>query len=194
MIKADTPNLWEIRNDLGEAKAKAILVTALIHLARLVNVERNLTDEQIGEIANDTINEYGYLKVEEIKYIFKKAVKKEKVFGRLDYNVVMGWIDEYDRQRTDLCIDISNQRDSEEESRVTATDDAISFEGYRKGLSERAKNGDEAAVELLADMGNQNASTMKLMTAEERHQKELDFKSYYYQYLNQKCKGKKTNI
>ena len=62
MVKADTPNLWTIRNNIGRVKAIAILVNALVQTARLINVENNLTEAQIGELANDIVDEYGFLK------------------------------------------------------------------------------------------------------------------------------------
>ena len=101
MIKADTPNLWEIRNHTDHPTAIGIIVLALLYTARLVNVESNLNEDQIGEIANDVLNDYGYLKVEEVKYILKTAVRTKKIFGRLDYNVVMEWFEEYDSKRTE---------------------------------------------------------------------------------------------
>lgn len=186
MIKADTPNLWEMRLTIGHVKTKAVVITALLWLARLVNVERNLDEPQIAEIAEDIINEYGYLKAEEIKYIFKQSMRKNKIFGRLDYNVVMGWIDEYDNHRTDLCIDLTEQQDSETDSRVSISEGAVSFEEYKAALTCRAEEGEGKAAELLSEINNPKESTMKLLTAEEKHQKELDFKQFYYNHYLKK--------
>lgn len=93
MIEAETPTLWDIRQRLGHPAAVAILVNAFIHAAKLVNLDKNLTVEQIGEAANDILESHGYLKVEEIKYLLKHALRTQNVYGRLDYNVLMNWVD-----------------------------------------------------------------------------------------------------
>ena len=106
MIEADTPTLWELRKSLGHAATIAILVKAFIHAAKLVNLDKNLTIEQIGEAANDTLEGYGCLKVEEIKYLLKRALRTQNVYGRLDYNVIMTWVERYDAERTEEAMRI----------------------------------------------------------------------------------------
>lgn len=187
MIKAETPNLWEIKAELGIVKTKAVLFTALIHLARLVNVERNLNEVQMGEIANDIVSDYGYMKVEEIKFIFKNAVRSEKIFGRLDYNVVMGWIKEYSTERTELCIDISNQEETRLANETTKSSAAISWEQYLDNLWSLAFYADADAVGKLFQIQDSKQSKSVLLTSEEKHQKEVDFKQFYFnKYLKKK--------
>lgn len=185
MIKADTPNLWEIRSNTNHAVAVAILVKALLHLARLVNVERNLNEVQIGEIAGDVIEEYGYLKVEEVKYILKRAAKAEKIFGRLDYNVVMGWFEQYATERVTLCVDISNQESTEEQNAPLVSADAtMSYGEYMEQLEIKAKNGDKEAEAKIAAMSID--TTDKPETPDNIRQKEITFRQWYHQYINQK--------
>lgn len=187
MIKAETPNLWEIKAALGIVKTKAILFTALIHLARLVNTERNLNEVQIGEIADDIISDYGYMKVEEIKHIFKHGVRNEKIFGRLDYNVVMGWIKDYDARRTEYCIDISNQEETRVANEPSKSATAMTWGQYMDSLWNLATYADADAVEKLSQIQDVTPSKARLFTAEEKRRREVDFKQFYYNhYLKNK--------
>ncbi len=182
MIMSDTPNIWELKSYIGKVKTRAVLANALLWLAELVNVERNLTDAQIAEIVDDLIEDYGYLKVEEIKYVLKNSVRENKIFGRLDYAVVMKWFADYDSARTEHCIDISNQEETQAANRFRDDFGTISFDDYLSRLKTRAANGDETAKRLLADMDNPPESRMKLLTAEEKHKKELDFFKWKIEY------------
>lgn len=188
MIIADTPNLWEIRLATNHATAVGIVVKALIHTARLVNLEKNLTESQIGEIANDVIDEFGYIKVEELKYILKRAVRNEKIFARLDYNVIMNWFEEYDKERTDIAIDISNQQESEQaNSKATTTSEEISFNEYHALLKQRVADGDERAKQILEDIESRQDKGLTLLTSDEKREKEIAFKQWFYgDYLKNK--------
>lgn len=184
MIKADTPNLWQLRKLMGEVKTKAVVVYALVWLSELVNVERNLTEAQVGEIANDVIEEYGNLKVEEVKYILKSAVRENKIFGRLDYAVVMKWFEDYAAMRVGHCIDISDQEGTQEANQSTETPGAISFEDYAASLRERADGGDKEAQARLGEIEAMSRGP-RLLTEEEKHQKELEYFKCKYQIYNQ---------
>lgn len=152
MIEADTPTLWEISNRLGRPAAVAILVNAFIHAAKLVNLDKNLTIEQIGEAANDTLDGHGQLKVEEVKYLLKRAMRTQNVYGRFDYNVLMNWIEEYDAERTEEAVRLSEQRETAEANALPGevAPGAISMEEYMKQLREKAAQGDEKAAQYLA--------------------------------------------
>lgn len=176
MIKADSPNLWEIRNRTDHATVVAILVTAMIHLSRLVNLpkECNLNRDQIGEIANDVVEEYGYLKPEEVKYIFKQAIRENKIFGRLDYAVVMKWIDDYDKSRLEYSIRISDQQETQQANQALTTPESMSFEEYVILVKQRAENGDMDAIECLANIEKMQQQP-ELLTIEGKHQKDVEF-------------------
>ena len=126
MIEAETPTLWELRSQLGHPAAIAILVNAFIHAAKLVNLDKNLTTEQIGEATNDTLEQHGQLKVEEIKFLLKRALQKQNVYGRLDYNVLMNWIEQYDNERTEEAMRISEQKESQERNNIPPSHGAMS--------------------------------------------------------------------
>jgi len=183
MIEADTPTLWELRKSLGHAATIAILVKAFIHAAKLVNLDKNLTIEQIGEAANDTLEGYGCLKVEEIKYLLKRALRTQNVYGRLDYNVIMTWVERYDAERTEEAMRISDQEAAQLMNEIKEAPNAISFEQYLINLEKRAKT-DKKAAERLADIKSMQAQKSMLLSAEEKAKKDHDFKMWRtFKYL-----------
>lgn len=185
MIEADTPSLWELRRQLGHPATIAILVSAFIHAAKLVNLDKNLTAEQIGEAANDTLEGYGYLKVEEIKYLLKRALRTENVYGRLDYNVLMRWVKQYDDERTEEAIRLSEQKETQLHNEPKPSPDAITFREYIGQLEARAKT-DESAAERLAQI-NAMMQSPKALTREEKQAKKREFLTWKtFSYLTGK--------
>lgn len=193
MIKADTPNLWEIRENLGIVKTKALIIYALACVAELVNIERNLNEPQMMELADDILTDYGYYKLEEVKYILKRAISSEKLFARLDYNIVMGWFKAYDVERTEHCIDISDQEETEKANRVEISDNAMSYEQYIAYLQEKADNGDKDAAGRLEELTGFQSELTALLTPEQQRQKEIEFKKYFFtEYLKGKNYGRQN--
>lgn len=186
MIEAESPSLWDIRRQLGHPAAVAILVNAFIHAAKLVNLDKNLTIEQIGEAANDTIEQHGQLKVEEIKFLLKRALRMQNVYGRLDYNVLMNWIEQYVAERTEEAMRISDQESSQMLNEPKAYSGAVSFNDYIADLKERAKTDKEAEI-LLDEINNPPKSTLTFLTREERAEKERKYKTWrIFKYLSGK--------
>lgn len=182
MIAADSPTLWDIRAKTDHATAVGLLVLALIHTAKLVNVENNLNETQIGEIANDVLDDMGYLKMEEVKYILKNAIRTKKIFGRLDYNVVMEWFEEYDRERTEEAIRVSD-RQAEIAQMEKPSADGISFEQYKEQLKQRAADGDTQAARWLASIERPAA---KALSRDRRDKDRDDFRRFKAELLRHK--------
>lgn len=176
MIEAETPSLWDIRRQLGHPAAVAILVNAFIHAAKLVNLDKNLTVEQIGEAANDILEAQGYLKVEEVKYLLKRALRTQNVYGRLDYNVLMNWVEQYDDERTEEAMRISEQASAQMQNAEPAPD-AVSFDAYLAGLRERAKSDHNAAL-LLESVADQLPYGKTPLSEEDKQKKEHEFKMW----------------
>lgn len=186
MIKEDTPNLWSIRNHLGHAKAVAILVNALVQTARLVNLENNLTEVQIGEIANDILNDYGFLKPVEVKYVLKNGLRNNKLYGRLDYNIIMEWFGDYVQERINTAIDLSDQYAAQAQNAPVSGEDAIGWEEYLSRLKQRAESGEKAAQSILSEMDNQGDT--KSLSADEIKAQEIDFIKWKTQYIKSRTK------
>ena len=176
MIEADTPNLWEIRNQIGHPAAIAILVKAFIHCARLVNLDtKNLSTEQMGEAANDILEYHGQLKVEEVKFLLKRAIRTERIYGRLDYNMIMNWVGAYDAERTEEAMSLSEQEESAERHNLLPSSGAMSYCEWLEGLEERALTDREAAT-LLEQIKDPPKQRLTLLPREERESRNHDFK------------------
>lgn len=188
MVKADTPNLWTIRNRLGHVKAIAILVNALVQAARLVNVDNNLTEAQIGELANDILEEYGFFKPVEVKAVLKRGLRT-KIFGRLDYNIVMEWFDDYACERTRIAMDISDQEETAAQNKPVLDTSAIGWEEYLLLLKERAKRGEKAAQDVLSELSEGGKPINELGACLDARKKEMDFLRWKARY--EKTKRKK---
>lgn len=182
MIEADTPTLWELRREIGHVATVAILVKAFIHAAKLVNLDKNLTIEQIGEAANDVLESHGQFKVEEIKFLLKRALRTQNVYGRLDYNTIMNWVEQYDIERTEEAMRISDQEATQAINSPAECTGAVSFDTYISDLRERAKTDKEAAA-LLGEIENPAPVRLTLTTSKNREQDEHDFKLYRFKYL-----------
>lgn len=188
MIEADTPNLWELRRHLGQPATVAILVKAFIHAAKLVNLDKNLTEEQIGESANDILENKGYLKVEEIKFLLKRAMRTQNVYGRLDYNVLMNWIEQYDAERTEEAMRISDQLASQEINGSKENPEAVTFREYMAALEERART-DKDAAKRLKEINELPAVTGAPVSREDRERKRHEFQMWkQFNYLLKKDK------
>ena len=187
MIKADTPNLWTIRNNLGRVKAIAILVNALVQTARLINVENNLTEAQIGELANDILDEYGFLKPVEVKAVLKRGLRS-KIFGRLDYNIIIEWFDDYICERTSIAMDISDQEETQAQNKPVTDVAAVGWEEYLLILKERAKSGEKAAQDILAQVsdGNKPMAELGQRFDARKKEKEMEFQQWKAKYTKQK--------
>lgn len=185
MIEADTPTLWDLRGQIGHAATIAIIVMAFTHAARLVNLDKNLTNEQIGEAANDILESYGHMKVEEIKYLLKRALRTQNVYGRLDYNVLMNWVGQYDAERTEEAIRISEQTELQELNAPDPQSEVMGYDEYVANLRIRAKTDDDAAA-ILKDIDNPPEQKITLLTNEERAQREHDFKMFKFKYQIQR--------
>ena len=186
MIEAETPTLWELRTRLGHPAAIAILVNAFIHAAKLVNLDKNLTPEQIGEVANDTLELHGQLKVEEIKFLLKRALRTQNVYGRLDYNVLMGWIEQYDAERTEEAMRISEREEAERlDSPYTATAPRPSvLEQLRKAADEGTPGAAEAYENLSAILSRPDCP------AKTQEQKEKEFRLWKLKHYSHERKNK----
>ena len=178
MIEAQTPTLWELRLQLGHPAAVAILVNAFIHAAKLVNLDKNLSTEQIGEAAIDTLELHGQLKVEEVKYLLKRALRTQNVYGRLDYNVIMNWVEQYDAERTEEAMRLSDEEAARQQNKSEISPETISFEEYVADLKQRSATDKDAAERL-----EQIEAMTSQPTIMQTEQKERDFQVFKLNYL-----------
>ena len=104
-----------------------------------------MNDVQVALTADLIIDRFYYLKLEEIKLCFRNAMASGKIYDRLDGNIILGWLNEYDAQRDEIVSSLSINEAHEQNNNSTG----MFYGEYIKHLTERSENGDEEAKELL---------------------------------------------
>lgn len=151
MVASRTPTLAKIKNEISLADARALLSIAVCEVCDFFNVGKNMSDTQVAITVDLILEEYWYLKLEEIKYCFRRAMRREKLYDRLDGNIIMGWLEQYDAERTEEAVRLSEQRETAEANTLPAApaEGAVTLEEYMKQLREKAAQGDEEAAQYL---------------------------------------------
>ena len=186
MVAAQTPTLAKIKNTASETEARALLYIAVCELCDFFNVGKNMSDTQVALTVDLILESYWYMKLEEIKFCFRRAMRREKLFDRLDGNIIIGWLREYDDERTEEAMRLSDSQAAREKS---PSPDAMSWAQYHAKLKELAESGDEAAQTKIKEIEEvRSTSGMRLLTKEQKHEKERDFKQYFF---NEYLKGRK---
>lgn len=186
MVAAQTPTLAKIKNKASEVDARALLYIAICEVCDFFNVGKNMNDTQVAVTIDLILESFWHLRLEEIKYCFRRAMMREKLFDRLDGNIIIGWLREYDVERTEEAMRISEQREMQQVNETSDCPEAVSFEDYVADLRNRALK-DEKAAQVLNEIDNPSPKRLNLLTNEERAQKDHDFRIWRtFNYLSRK--------
>ena len=178
MVRSGNPTIALIQNRTSLASVRALRSLAICEVCDFFNVSKNMNDTQIAMTADLIIEHYWHLRIEEIKYCFRNAMRTEKLYDRLDGNIILGWLQVYDNERTEEAMRISDQEATQQ---IEADPEAVSYEEYVSSLRQRAES-DKQAKEILEYIDKQQSSIMKLPTAEEKHLADLEFFKHKYQH------------
>lgn len=179
MVQAKTPTIAEIKNNVSLADARALLSVAVCEVCDFFNVGKNMNDTQIAITVDLILESFWYLRLEEIKYCFRRAMRREKVYDRLDGNIIIGWLNSYADERTEEAMRISEQTSAKMQN-AAPEPNAVSFDVYLAGLRERAKT-DPAAASLLESADNPALLNRAVATDEDKQRKEHEFKMWRLQ-------------
>lgn len=183
MVSSQTPTIAKIKNEASENEARAMIYIAVCELCDFFNVGKTMNDMQAALTVDLIIERFWYLRLEEIKYCFRRAMMREKLFDRLDGNIILGWLREYDNERTEECIAISERDDARKEHNVDIDSDSISFDDYVALLEQQAQT-DEDAAERLREIRATTPKRLTLLSREEREKKDHEFKMWKtFKYL-----------
>lgn len=188
MVTSQTPTIAKIKKETSETDIRALLTIAVGEVCEFFNVGKNMNPAQIALTVDLIIENFWYFKLEEVKYCFRRAMMCEKLFDRLDSNIIIGWLREYDTERTEEAMRISDQQESQELNEPKDRPGAVSYNDYLERLRERAKS-DKGAAQLLSDIDNPPPMRLTLTTSKEREAKDHDFKKWrIFSYLLKKNK------
>lgn len=148
-----------------------------------------MNDSQIAITTELIIDSPGFydLTLANIKACFREKMGSAKLYDRLDGNIIIGWLREFQSNMSDWCETYNLGRDIEKQrSDMSGSTDSISHTTYMAMLEARANDGDETAKETLADY-RKRAGTPTKEQAEARHREFLKFKA---NYLKSKKEGR----
>ena len=141
------PNVFlsTLKNDVGLTRTRATLSLFVINdVVNMFNVGKNMNAIQVATLVDDILRIYPYFKVEDLKLCFQNARTRKKVFDRLDCNVVLEWLREYDIERAETSEQISINEFKKIENNSSTT-----YEDYLTQLKDRADHGDVEAIKSL---------------------------------------------
>lgn len=149
-----------------------------------------MNDKQIAITTDLILERFWYLSVEEIKSCLRKAMMNAQVYDRLDGNMIIGWIADYDAERDEemvrLNVEEKNRYENGTPEPAQQEEGALYFEEYVALVRQRAAEGDENSIkqlEVLDQMDKRNHE----IDIKAKSLSDIEFKRWYYlEYLPSK--------
>jgi hypothetical protein len=106
----DSPvcSIGTFKRAVGEGKAVFALILILNNLVDFFNVGNSMSAKQVTATAEMIADDYGYLKIDDLRLCFNRAKKGE--FGpvyRMDGNIILSWIGQYVKEREAAADEIN---------------------------------------------------------------------------------------
>ena len=137
-----------LQNEFGLDGARALLVLAVTEVCNFFNVGKTMNATQVAITVDLIIESYFYLKLEDIKLCFHRAMHSYEAYDRLDGNVILHWIKMYDADRDEYC----SLQNSNESKRHKSNDRApirCGYDEFWDNQHKLAEAGDEEAIERV---------------------------------------------
>lgn len=111
VFSSPTCSIAKFKAEVGETKARALVVYILADVVQNLNVGKTMNDLQIARTADLILDEFFYLKPEDFKLCFDRALmgKYGVAFDRLDTQIVFSWLYKYCGDRAEKADDSSYQ-------------------------------------------------------------------------------------
>lgn len=187
MVSAKTPTIAQIKNNVSPDNARALLSIAICEVCDFFNVGKNMNDVQIALTVDLIIERFWHLKIEEIKHCFRRAIMCEKLFDRLDGNIILGWLKAYEAERTEAAISLSEQEDARRYNPTARSKDAIRPSDLLLQLKQKSEDGDASATEAYENLKELLGRAHTPKTTEE--EKKRAFRQWYHkEYMPSKTK------
>tara|TARA_R100001377_G_scaffold80161_1_gene58825 strand:- start:2352 stop:2891 length:540 start_codon:yes stop_codon:yes gene_type:complete len=120
------PTIYRSYKD-NEEKAIDILILMLIQFQDFYNCKRVMDKEQLTEIAYMISEEYRHLNYIDLAFCLKRVKAKEKIFDRIDGGLIMGWLRDYDKERTSKILQERQKQKTKEDSEWSGLGDRSSL-------------------------------------------------------------------
>ena len=103
--------LGECEHTFGLTHARAIVVLIIGELTENINVGKNMSDRQVATLAQDILDMYYYFNLGELMRQFVLMRQKGDFYDRLDGNVILRWLSNYDnRERCEICERVEQEK------------------------------------------------------------------------------------
>ena len=111
VFNSPTCSIAKFKAEAGETKARALMVYILADTIQALNVGKTMNDIQIARTSDLILDEFFYLKPEDFKLCFDRALmgKYGVAFDRLDTQIVFSWLYKYCTDRAEKADDSSYQ-------------------------------------------------------------------------------------
>jgi len=154
----ETPNLFLMKQELGEGTTIDILTLLILDAIKYFNVGKAMNPEQVKMTAELVAEEFNEVTVADLKLCFNKAKKGEYgiLYDRIDGAIVIGWINQYCDNKIGWAVNRSlnghyHVKDFESNKR----DEQI--EGINKKIGDiRKSNEIHSAQKLIDEAKKQN--------------------------------------
>lgn len=151
VFNSGEPAIASIARNMGQATARATVGYLIAEALEFFNATETMNDRQVAMTVDLILEEYPYMQPDDLKLCFRNAMKMKygRLYNRIDGQIIMGWLREYNRERCQAADMLSyNEHKAylSEEGRPT---DGVFYIEYRAGLEKRAKAGDKQAERLI---------------------------------------------
>lgn len=148
-INAPELPISTLQTELGLDGARAILVIAVNEICNFFNVGKTMNAVQVAITVDLIIERYFYLKLEDIKLCFRRAMYSHTAYDRLDGNVILSWIEKYDADRDEYCSLHSINENMLHKAKNKSPVVGCFYDEYWNSQRELAEGGDKEAIERV---------------------------------------------
>lgn len=165
--------VMHLNRSLKRRDALMAVSIAILEVKQWFNVKGNMTDRQVKMTAEMILDHPHFydLSLGNIKACFRERMMEEKLYDRLDGNIIIGWLRKFKSDMADACYEQRTTEDRLKEAEDNRND----------GLEKRA-------LDLLSHL----PTTKRYRTKEEQEQWRRDFMRYKAERLIRKL-GKEEN-
>lgn len=112
MVQKTSPMLVQIKNEKGQQAAVGVLVAMMDSCQQYFNLQQPMQPMQLALTAELIMEDYYYLRVEELQLCFRMAMKGEfgPLYNRIDGQVFFEWIKKYLTKRGQVTERIQQEK------------------------------------------------------------------------------------
>ena len=128
--------------------ATTLLTIIISQQVAYFNVSKTMNVQQVAMAVDDIIRGYPNLTLEEVSTVFANYRRTAKLYDRLDPNILLGWIADYDRQRDEYC-ELRARRLPEKGAEGSAS--VMTYHQYVEWLKKEVAAGNPEAIKAKAN-------------------------------------------